>query len=278
MNADSPRLPIWQSPAWITAIVGLISAFLTVPDVVGNYFSKQQDIELAEQKTKSVKLANDLSKQDQEFQIVNNTLARQGTERVFVLRYLAATLDDDDAKTWAKEEVRLLGEVAKKKDEFEKAKDEYEEKQKQLFTPSNKAAPVDDSERASLEAEVTALGRDLVSKKTAVIQELQVAGISTSSDRTPKRGSFRVYKGRGVIVLFDSSHRCTFRVTGGKLDPSPAVTIDYLDQDKWHRDVISIPARQAVGQGTFNGTRFEATLNSLSETAFEGEYDCTLFK
>lgn len=40
------------------------------------------------------------------------TLAQQGTERVFVLRYLAATLDDEKAQQWASEEVVRLDQLA----------------------------------------------------------------------------------------------------------------------------------------------------------------------
>lgn len=33
--------PIWHSPVWLTAIVGVISAFFTIPDVIGNYLTKK---------------------------------------------------------------------------------------------------------------------------------------------------------------------------------------------------------------------------------------------
>ena len=98
---DTTSEPVWHKPAWITAIVGVISAFLTIPDVVGNYLSKQQEVAAAA-------LANEQANQSKEFEVVQNTLSRQGTERVFMLRYFAATLDDDEARNWAKAEVARL--------------------------------------------------------------------------------------------------------------------------------------------------------------------------
>lgn len=104
--------PIWHSPGWITAIVGVVSAFLTIPEVVGDYLSKQQDIELAKQEVIAKSVSNESDKQTLEFRIVNNTLSQQGAERIFVLRYLAKTLDDEDARTWANEEVDRLDKLA----------------------------------------------------------------------------------------------------------------------------------------------------------------------
>ncbi|AZV77942.1 hypothetical protein EBB79_08555 [Parasedimentitalea marina] len=104
--------PVWHNPKWVTAIVGVIGAFLTVPEVVSDYLSKQQDIELAVEKTREQSLKNANDNQSLEFSIVNNTLAQQGAERVFVLRYLARTLDDEDAKLWANEEVVRLEKLA----------------------------------------------------------------------------------------------------------------------------------------------------------------------
>ena len=107
--------PIWHSPAWITAIVGLVSAFLTVPEIVGSDLSKQQDIDTA-------KIANQGALQDQEFRVVKETLVNQDEERVFVLRYLAATHDDPDAKAWAQDEVQRLDQLAAKEREISKLK------------------------------------------------------------------------------------------------------------------------------------------------------------
>ncbi|NNE84770.1 MAG: hypothetical protein HKN28_12460 [Alphaproteobacteria bacterium] len=45
---------------------GVLAAFLTIPDVVGDYFSKQQDIKIAEQQVEAAKLSNADLKQAQE--------------------------------------------------------------------------------------------------------------------------------------------------------------------------------------------------------------------
>ena len=47
--AKAARIPIWHSPAWITAIVALVSVFFTVPEVLGNYLSTEQATEAARQ-------------------------------------------------------------------------------------------------------------------------------------------------------------------------------------------------------------------------------------
>ena len=112
--------PIWHSPAWITAIVGLVAAFLTVPEKVANYFQQQQDIE-------RLKIENQSSKQDKEFEVARNTLAQQGRERVFLLRYLAATHDDVDTKAWAEAEVTRLDDIIRMQKEVEQTRAEAED-------------------------------------------------------------------------------------------------------------------------------------------------------
>ncbi len=92
------KRPIWHSPPWITAIVGLVGTFLTVPDIVGNYFQQKQEIEILETK-------NQGARQEQELGLVKETLSQKGSERIFLLRYISATADDDDARNWAKVEV-----------------------------------------------------------------------------------------------------------------------------------------------------------------------------
>lgn len=100
-SVTDPSRPIWHSPAWITAIVALIGSFLTVPDRISGFFEKEQEIE-------RLRLSNIQAKQEQELKLVKETLAQQGAERVFLLRYLAETVNDDDAKRWAKTEVTRL--------------------------------------------------------------------------------------------------------------------------------------------------------------------------
>ncbi|WP_089727778.1 hypothetical protein [Candidatus Thiosymbion oneisti] len=171
MNASDEA--IWKKPAWITAIVGLISVFLTVPEIIGNYLAKQQDIEIAKENTRALKLKNTESKQDQEFEIVNNILARQGTERVFALRYLAATLDDPDAKAWATKEVERLDKLAGSQEELSKAKQELERKEKELQALISKG----DADTQKLEAEVETLQASLDLKDTELAELRQKAGL-----------------------------------------------------------------------------------------------------
>ena len=174
---------VWKKPAWITAMVGLVSAFLTLPDVIGNYLEKRQDIELAKVAIGTVQIQNSDIKQDQEFKIVNNTLALQGTERVFVLRYLAATLDDDDAKSWANAEVTRLENLATEQEKLAEQEQELKKIEEELQARSDKT----DAESKRLQDEIGTLQKTLNRKNSEITQLRQTAGIA---DRNDIRSSF----------------------------------------------------------------------------------------
>ena len=148
-------------------MVGLVSVFLTVPEKVGDFFEKQQEIQ-------KLKIENTESKQEQEFQIIHNTLAQQGTERVFVLRYLSKTLDDNDAKTWATEEVSRLDDLAKSQKELKEVRTQLESKQQEL------AALVDknDSAYKNAKKELENLQATLEGKNSEISKLKQEAGLS----------------------------------------------------------------------------------------------------
>ncbi len=156
--AERPPDPVWYRPAWITAMVGLVSAFLTVPGVVGDYLAKQQDIEIARQKVEAVRLGNLEAKQSQEFAVVQNTLGQQGEERIFMLRYFAATLDDPEAKHWAEAEVDRLDRLATLRGEVDRQRLAITEKEAEIARLASASAR---SKELSAElAELrTALGR-----------------------------------------------------------------------------------------------------------------------
>ena len=176
-DTQSTRIPIWHSPAWIAAIVGLVSVFFTVPDLIGSYLSKRQDIELAKQETEAARLGNINSKQEQEFQIVNNTLANQGTERVFVLRYLAATLDDENARSWASAEVQRLDDLAARQEKVEEARRELEKKEIELKSQTDQSG----ANFTALTRELEMLRTQLSSEQSKVAELRQNAGIGLDS-------------------------------------------------------------------------------------------------
>lgn len=189
----STRPPIWHSPAWIAAIVGLVSAFLTVPEVVGDYLTKQQDIELAKENTEAVRLGNIESKQEQEFQIVNSTLAQQGTERVFVLRYLASTLDDKDAKAWAEKEVERLDDLASLQEALEKSRREFVQREQEL----KQLIERNDENSDELKLELDELRTLLEAKNSEVAELRQKAGILSLQDQRTKVLLIRILKNEG---------------------------------------------------------------------------------
>jgi hypothetical protein len=170
------RIPIWHSPAWITAIVALVSVFITVPDILGNYLTKLQDVELAKQATLAAAVENRASKQKQEFEIVNNTLAQQGPERVFVLRYLSFTLDDKEANKWAKAEVERLDDLSAKQEKLDIARREFEKNEKVLSKKIEQGGQNVSALKADLEKLQTAFD----AKNSQVEQLRQEAGISLS--------------------------------------------------------------------------------------------------
>lgn len=173
-------------------MVGLVSAFLTIPDIVGNYLTKQQDIELAKEKTEGVRLGNLDSKQDQEFKIVHSTLAQQGSERVFILRYLAATLDDEAARSWAQGEVTRLDTLVTQQEELNKARRKLEEKQKELERRVHEGT----TNNVKLEKELRVLKERLVTKDAEVAKLREKAGIrinpTNSIQQSPEQEDFQL--------------------------------------------------------------------------------------
>ncbi|QTH71199.1 hypothetical protein [Pseudoalteromonas xiamenensis] len=109
--------PIWMRPAWLTAIATIITVVLSVPNVIGDYFSKQQDIEIAKTKNRGELLA-------QEFSIIEKTQQKDGEERVFFLNYLSRVLDDPEGKKWAAEASISLRKALDRKNELENEKKE----------------------------------------------------------------------------------------------------------------------------------------------------------
>jgi len=206
-------IPIWHKPAWITAIVGLVSVFLTVPEIVGDYLTKQQDILIAKEKTEELRLGNLESKQDQEFKIVNTTLSKQGTERVFVLRYLAATLDDDAAKGWAQSEVVRLDDLAAQQEELDKARLDLAQKERILNEEIMKGAENTESLKADLED----LKRELDTKKSEVSQLRQKAGIIKKPTQQPlllirikRNPDYNGDKNSVRLTIEDKIYSCSF--------------------------------------------------------------------
>ena len=191
---------VWKKPAWLTAIVGVISIFLTVPDVIGNYLTKQQDIELAKEKTAAARLKNLDLKQDQEFKIVNNTLAEQGTERVFLLRYLSATLDDPAAKTWASEEVNRLDQLATTRENLNTLERDLKLKEVELQKLRD-AVPAANDKVTTLEQTIYDLRRSLESKNFELAELKLKAGISgdPSLPQLPHK-----YRCHGIDLLIDA--------------------------------------------------------------------------
>ena len=90
--------PVWTRPAWLTAVAVIVTALITIPEQGGIYLDKQQTIAS--------------KKQIQEIGLVSRVLNEKGTERVFVLRYLSQTIDDEDAKRWASSEVARLDKLS----------------------------------------------------------------------------------------------------------------------------------------------------------------------
>ncbi|MFK7871031.1 MAG: hypothetical protein AB8B58_17570 [Roseobacter sp.] len=147
-----------------------------MPEVVGNFLSQQQAIELAKEETKAQSLLNEGSKQDQELNILRETLAQPpGLERVFVLRYLSRTLDDEDARKWAEDEVARLDRIAQAEEEKEQTNAALQELREELDTQSTEA------ESAAVEA----LRKELDRQNAELQRLLREAGVSQLNTVAP---------------------------------------------------------------------------------------------
>lgn len=186
--SDKKPEPVWYRPEWITAIVGVISAFLTVPDVVGNYLAKEQDIKIAEQEVKAAQLANQQSKQSNEFQIIQNSLNQQGEERIFMLRYFAATLDDPEAKSWAQAEVGRFDKLIEARKQLDEQRLEIEKTRRELLRKEAEATNTQELRDSlfALQAELDAQRQAIAEQDIAVNALVTQAGIESSP---PDKGS-----------------------------------------------------------------------------------------
>ena len=161
--------PAWRSAAWITAMVGVVSAFLTIPKVVGDYFIKREEVQLAKETIQAARLDNLAAKQEQEFQVVRNALAQQGPERVFVLRYLAATHDQRETREWAQSEVEQLDELTRAGEEIDRLGKELEGKEAELAASG--------ASESALAREVESLRADLSARSGEIRGLQQRAGL-----------------------------------------------------------------------------------------------------
>ncbi|MDE2810633.1 MAG: hypothetical protein OXN90_19630 [Gemmatimonadota bacterium] len=264
--------PIWHSPAWITAMVGLVGAFLTIPQVVGDYFEKNQDIELAKEKTEAARIGNVESKQDQEFSIVNNTLAKQGTERVFLLRYLAATLDDPDAKEWAKMEVQRLDDLATLQEELEKSRLELEQKEQDIQA----AIAAADEDYSNLKIEIVELRSQLRVKNAEIIEQQLMAGLSSEDrgDYGRQLVSIQITRDPGV-----QSNQDSIWIDGG----SWGIRCDFYDSNVCDILDYNIPPQVIALESTYGndhnlfGELFVSSYPPTYHDFYEGKsipYDC----
>lgn len=161
--------PVWHRPAWITAMVGLVSAFLTVPQVVGDYLAKQQAIE-------ATRIQNEGSVQGQALELVQNTLSQQGDERIFMLRFFAATLQDPQAKAWAEGEVARLDALAVLQGQLDRQRLAIEAKETEIAQLRRTGA-----ETASLQSEISALQAEISQKNLEVTELRQQAGVNAET-------------------------------------------------------------------------------------------------
>lgn len=100
--------PIWHSPQWITAIVALVTSLLTIPDVVGTYLSKAQDIKLAEQQIELAKIQNQDEIQKNKFKPLLTVIQNRPDDRPTILRFILETSENKALQSWAEAELTEL--------------------------------------------------------------------------------------------------------------------------------------------------------------------------
>lgn len=196
--------PIWHSPAWLTAMAGIISLSLTAPEIVGNYLAKEQEI-------KQQMIANKEALQEHEFKIVNNTLAKQDEERVFVLRYLSHTLDDKEARAWAIKEVERLDELTSAQKLLINAQKELQARERELKESKIRG----ENGVKEAEEQLKKLREVLEDRESEVLELKKKAGIY---DDLKGKSSITIFeirssmnqKGRVLLETDDFSGSCHF--------------------------------------------------------------------
>ena len=108
MNKNTNQNPIWHSPAWITAIVGLISAFLTIPDVAISYIEKQKAMDMAQKKIEEKAIDNSDKILENHYKNLNTLLAKKPEDREMAMRFIAKTVDNQRVREWAESELELM--------------------------------------------------------------------------------------------------------------------------------------------------------------------------
>ena len=171
--------PIWHRPVFLTGIVSIISGFLTIPGIVADYVLKQQDIE-------RLIIENSAFRQEQEFDVALNTLAQQGRERIFFLRYLAATHDDQEARNWAKSEVARLDQIASTEEELEQKRGEIDVLLAQLQEGTDNTA--------GIKEQLAVLQTELTKRDSEVAELKRRAGLSLKDGTLQSMIRIRVEK------------------------------------------------------------------------------------
>ena len=108
-----------------------------------------------------------------EFEVITHTLKEVGPERVFILRYLSATLDDQDAQKWAENEVKRLDEIVAIEDTLRTSEADLETKQVQLSALQRADKGESSEEAKTLEKEIVNLAQSIQEKeqKAATLQK-----------------------------------------------------------------------------------------------------------
>ena len=100
--------PIWHSPAWITAIVGLISAFLTIPDVAISYIEKQKAVDMAQKTIEEKAIDNADKTLENHYKNLHTVLIKKPEDRQMTMRFIARTVDNQRIREWAESELELM--------------------------------------------------------------------------------------------------------------------------------------------------------------------------
>lgn len=107
-------------------------------------------------------IANKAAEQSRQFEIINSTLSFKGLERQVMLRYLADTIEDHNAKAWAKNELALIKAVLDQESQKEK-----ETKKLSLLLDQ---LTVGTSELSNIKLEASHLLEEIVAKKNSIAE------------------------------------------------------------------------------------------------------------
>lgn len=151
-------LSVWQSPAWIAAMAGLVGVVFTIPQIAVSYLQTSAEIKRQEIITRGI--------------FIDKAMTSNIEDRLVVLRWIEANGVKEGDQNWAKEEINKINLVLNK---------EAERNELLASIATLKKSSTDN------QAKIEELSRDLLEKsRQLAVARAQVSAGSRSDDLEKK--------------------------------------------------------------------------------------------